>query len=135
MAVTDYDQLGLGDLGHRLSDTLNELSQKQLLLAKQEARENLHQAIRAAIWLAAGAVLLLFAVICLLFALVSGTAALFGLAFWAAGLIWLVIFAVIGAVCLVVGKGRIPRQPLGLTRATLKEDVEWVRQRLTPPER
>ena len=135
MAVTDYDQLSLGDLGQRLGDTLQDLAHKQVLLAKQEANEDLQRAIRAAIWLGVGVVLVLFGVVCLLFALVAATAALSGLPLWAAALIWLLIFAVIGAICLMVGKGRIPLRPLSLTRATLKEDLEWARQRLTLRER
>jgi len=135
VAVTDYDQLSLGDLGQRLGDTLQDLAHKQVLLAKQEANEDLQRAIRAAIWLGVGVVLVLFGVVCLLFALVAATAALSGLPLWAAALIWLLIFAVIGAICLMVGKGRIPLRPLSLTRATLKEDLEWARQRLILRER
>jgi hypothetical protein len=145
VAVTDYDRLSLSDIGHRLSDTARELVEKQILLGKQEAREQLRQAIRAAIWLGVGVALVLFAVVCLLIALTAGTAHILALLtgpaarldwqFWVAALIWLVIFAVVGAICLLVGKGRIPTQPLGLTRATLKENLEWAKQRLQQPER
>jgi uncharacterized membrane protein YqjE len=135
LAATDYENLNIRELGQRLADTTSDLVEKQVLLAKQEARENLQEAIRAAIWLAAGAVLLLFAVICLLIALTTGTADLFRWPAWLAGLIWLVIFAAVGAVCLLVGRRRLRITPLGHTRATLKEDVEWARQRLKPREK
>jgi uncharacterized membrane protein YqjE len=131
-AVTDYDQLSLGDLKRRLTYTTSELTRKQIELAKQEGREDLRQTIRAAIWLGIGAALMLFAVVCLLIALTSATSALTPLPLWGSALIWLVIFAAIGAFCLLHGKGQIQTRPLGYTRATLKEDLEWVKQRLKP---
>jgi uncharacterized membrane protein YqjE len=136
VAVTDYEQLSLGELGRRLTETARELVRKEIALAKQEGRENLKQNVRAAIWLAAGAALLLCALICLLIALTAVTASIIGGGVWrlaAAGGIWLLIFAVGGAVCLFVGKGRLQTHPLGLTRAEVKETVEWAKQRLTPP--
>jgi uncharacterized membrane protein YqjE len=135
VSVTDYDQLSVTDLGRRLADTTSELVHKQIELAKQEAREDLRQNIRAAILLGIGAVLLLFAVVCLLVALIAGTTAVSGdrIALWGSALIWLLIFAIAGAVLLFVGKRRLQLRPLGRTRAELKENVEWVRQRLTPP--
>jgi hypothetical protein len=147
VAATDYENLSIRELGQRLADTTSDLAEKQVLLAKQEARENLQEAIRAAIWLGAGAGLLLFALICLLIALTSGTAHVIALVSgtaqaigaaqhtWIAGLIWLVIFGAAGAVCLLVGRRRLRITPLGRTRAILKEDVEWARQRLKLRER
>src|SRR5438067_10215497 len=103
VSITDYDQLSIGELGRRLADTTSELVHKQIELAKQEAREDLRQNVRAAILLGAGAVLLLFAVICLLVALVAGTSALTGWPVWVSALVWVLVFAVIGAVLLFVG--------------------------------
>ncbi len=138
--ATDYDELSIPDLAHRLKDTVRLLVQKQVELAKQEAREDLRITVRGIILLAVGAALLLFAVVCLLIALTAATALLLanvvgGNPLWLAGLIWLIIFAAGGAICLLLGKRRIRTRPLSLTRATLQEDVEWARQRLTPPER
>jgi len=133
VSITDYDQLSLGELARRLADTTSELVHKQIELAKQEAREDLRQNVRAAIFLAVGVVLLLFAVICLLGALVAGTSALTRWPLWLCALLWFVIFAVAGVVLLLVGKQRLELRPLGRTRAEVKENVEWVKQRLTPP--
>lgn len=135
MSITDYDQLTIPDLARRLADTTSELVHKQIELAKQEAREDLRQNVRAAIILGVGAVLLLFAVICLLVALIAVTAALSGdrLPLWGSALIWVLIFAASGAGALFVGKRRLELRPLGRTRAEVKENVEWVKQRLTPP--
>ena len=138
VAVTDYDQLTLGELGRRLAETVQVLAHKQIDLAKQEARENLRQNVRAAIWLAAGAALLLCALVCLLITLTAATASIIGGGIWrlaAAGGIWLLIFAAGGVVCLLVGKRRLQTHPLGLTRTEVKESVEWAKQRLTPPEK
>jgi uncharacterized membrane protein YqjE len=133
VSITDYDQLSIGELARRLADTTSELVHKQIELAKQEAREDLRQNLRAAIILGVGAVLLLFAIICLLGALVAGTSAATGWPLWVCALLWFVIFAVIGAVLLFVGKQTLQLRPLGRTRAEAKENVEWVKQRLTPP--
>jgi uncharacterized membrane protein YqjE len=135
VSITDYDQLSIPDLARRLADTTSDLVHKQIELAKQEAREDLRQNIRAGIILGVGAVLLLFAVICLLVALVSGTSAATGgrLPLWGSALIWVLIFAASGAGAVFVGKQRLQLRPLGRTRAEVKENVEWVKQRLTPP--
>ena len=136
MAATDYDQMSIGDLGRRLASTASALVDAQILLAKQEAREEVREGIRIGIWLGAGAGLLLFAVICLLIALTTGTAQALGWPIWVMAIIWLVIFAAAGVACLLVGRKRIQAmQPLGRTRTTLKEDLEWARQRLKPQER
>ncbi len=133
MAVTDYEQLGLAELGRRLVAVGRDLGHKYIELARQEARENLEQAIRAAVWLAVGAALALFALFCFLFALVAGTAALLNWPLWLAALLWLAIFGATGGGCLLVGRRRLPLRPLERTRAELKEGMEWAKQRLTPP--
>jgi uncharacterized membrane protein YqjE len=133
VSITDYDQLSIPDLARRLADTTSDLVHKQIELAKQEAREDLRQNVRAGIILGVGAVLLLFAVICLLNALVAGTSALFGWPLFVSALIWFAIFAASGAGAVFVGKQRLQLRPLGRTRAEVKENVEWVKQRLTPP--
>ena len=132
MAATDYDQLSMGDLGRRLTHTVAELVEKQVELAKQEAREDLRQNVRAAIWLGIAAALLLFATVCLLVGLIvlTGHFTRWGPG-WAA-LLWLVIFAIAGAVCALKGKGQLQTQPLGRTRTSVKEDLEWAKQRLKP---
>jgi len=138
--ATDYDELSIPDLARRLAETGRLLVQKQIELAKQEAREDFQSTVRGVIFLAAGLVLLLFAVVCLLIALTAATALLLALftggnPLWLAGIIWLVLFALGGGLCLWLGKQRVRTRPLSLTRASLEEDLEWARQRLTPPER
>jgi uncharacterized membrane protein YqjE len=136
VAVTDYDQLSLGELGRRLTETVTELVQKEIQLGKQELREDIRQNIRAIIWLAIGGVLLLFAVICLLISITALTGMVLGapVGGHAAGAaIWLVLFAIAGVICLLVGKRQLNLHPLGTTRSELKETVEWAKLRLTPP--
>jgi uncharacterized membrane protein YqjE len=135
VAVNDYDQLSVPELAQRLASTTQALVQAEIALAKQEAREDLRVTIRGAILIALGAGLLLFATICLLVALTSATAALLNWPLWGAALLWVLIFAVIGAICLVLGRQRIQTNPLSRTRASLKEVEQWARQRLTPPAR
>jgi len=133
VSITDYDQLSIGELGRRLADTTSELVHKQIELAKQEAREDLQQNLRGAVLLAIGAVLFLFAVICLLDALVAASSAVLSWPLWVCAVVWFVIFAVFGAGAAFLGKQRLQLRPLGRTRAEAKENLEWVRQRLTPP--
>ena len=135
MSITDYNQLSVPDLARRLADTTSELVHKEIELAKQEAREDVRQNIRAGVILGVGAVLLLFAVICLLGAIVAGTSAATGWPLWVCALLWFALFAIVGAIALLVGKQRLQLRPLGRTRTEMKETVEWVKQRLTPPEK
>ncbi len=103
----------------------------EIQLAKQELRESLHAAV---------------------IALVTGTVAIFGLlAFlvmaivalvvavplhWVAALACAAVFLVIAIVGATVAMERLKRiSPLRQTVQTLKEDVEWAKQQLTPEER
>ena len=140
VVATDYDELSIPELARRLAETTRLLVQKQVELAKQEARADLQITVRGIIFLVVGAALLLFAVVCLLIALTAATALLLASLFggnplWLAGIIWLVLFAAAGGICLWLGKQRIRTRPLSLTRAALQENVEWAKHRLTPPER
>ena len=141
MATSDYEQMSLAELGRRLIDTTSELVERQVALAKQELREDLRSALRGGVLIGAGGVLLLFAVVCLLIALVSGTQQLLawalwsGWALWLAGLLWFLIFAALGAGCLLLGRQRIPIPPLRQTRTLVQEELDWAKQRLTPPAR
>ncbi|HZU05781.1 MAG TPA: phage holin family protein [Chloroflexota bacterium] len=135
MAATDYEQLGLPELVRRLFDAVSTLVEKQIALAKQEAREDWQHAKRSALWLAVGAGLLLLAAICVPVVLITGTAALLRWPSWGAALLWLVLFAVLGLLCLFQGRRRFPTRPFERTRAALQENWEWVKQRLKPQAR
>ncbi len=131
--MADYDSLSVGDVSRRLAETIAALVGMHAALAKQEAREDLHRAVRAIIWVAVGVVLAAFAVVCVLIALVAGTAAALQRPLWLAALVWIVLLAVPGGVCLYVGQRRFPRRPLTRTRAEVKESFEWAKRRLIPP--
>ena len=136
MATPNYDAMSLAELGRRLIDTSSELVTQQIALAKQELREDIRLNIRAIIFFAVGGVLLLFAIICLLVALVHATSLLLGGRIWLAGLIWFVIFAAVGgAVIYFLGKRNLRVPPLKQSRTLVQEELEWARQRLTPPAR
>ncbi len=144
MAVTDYDQLSLGELGRRLTDTVTELVHKQIELAKQEVREAKDHAIDAAKRLAIGAGITAAAGLLLVIWLWTAVIWFFN---------WLGAFISIGPVTLawlgwVVGlvvplgvaflaykrfiqagiaEAKRLWPPLPRTRVTLKEDLEWVK--------
>ncbi|MBX5492247.1 MAG: phage holin family protein [Chloroflexi bacterium] len=135
MATPNYDAMSLAELGRRLIDNVSELVEKQIALAKQELREDIRSNIRAIVLFVAGGMLLLFATVCLLIALIDATMLLFRWRLWGAALLWFVIFAVIGAICLLLGRQRLRVPPLQRSRAIVQEEMEWARQRLTPPAR
>ena len=135
MATPNYEALSLSELGRRLVDNVSALVEKQIALAKQELREDIRSNLRAIILFVAGGLLLLFAAMCLLVALIDATMLLLRWPLWGAALLWGVLFAIVGAACLLLGRQRLRVPPLQRSRAIVREELEWARQRLTPPER
>ena len=134
MAVTDPDLKSqpTGEVVRRLIDDVQALLDKQTQLVKQELREDLQQVLGAARSLGIGAGLLILAVICLfnfLFLAIDTFLPRWG---WAAALVFTLVFAIVGTVLAIRGKDQVKVEPLARTRATLKEDAEWAKHRLTP---
>jgi uncharacterized membrane protein YqjE len=122
---------GTGGLIHTAINEASRLVTGEVQLAKQEIAESLHAAVTA---------------------LVTGTIAIFGgIAFLAMAIVALVVavplhwvaalacagaFLIIAIVGAIVAISRVKRiSPLRQTVQTLKEDVEWAKQQLTPEER
>jgi tetrahydromethanopterin S-methyltransferase subunit C len=107
---------------------LSTLIRQELALAKAEVKQEVTQAGKAAGLFGVGAVAGLMVLVFL------SAAALFGLANvvdgWLAALIVAVVWAVIGAVAALLGARSIRHiEPPERTIKTVKEDVEWVKNR------
>lgn len=129
-------QRSLGQMTSQLIDNLSLLVEKQVDLAKQEARETVQSGINIAKMFgpaAAFALLFVMAFVNLLIAVVS-----IWLPLWLSALIFTVIFLLIAAILGYIGYRRLMKaleNPMGNTLESVQEDVEWARRQLTPGER
>lgn len=123
------------ELVRRVVNDLQELIDKQVELAKQELREQLHEATSAGKQLGIGAGLLAVAGICFFFFLFLGIDTLWPRWGWLAALLLTIVFGAVGGLLVARGRHKVALRPLARTRATLKEDAEWAKHRLVPSER
>ena len=121
-----------GDLIRRLIDNVQALLDRQVLMIKQELREDVGQVVGAAKTLIIGFALLLLAGICFFNFLFLAIDTLFPRWGWVAALVFTLIFAIIGGMMANKGKGQVKVQLLARSRETLKEDAQWAKHRLTP---
>jgi membrane protein len=112
----------------RLIETVSLLVAKEVELARAEFKADLKTELRTVTLLCVAAVLAVFGVSMLL------VAAVFAIAAWMPG--WLAalgmagLLLAIGAVLALVGWKRHVSAPLAVTRKTVKEDVQWAKERL-----
>lgn len=119
----------IGTVVSSVMDGVRSLIRQEVELAKIELTEAAAEKGRGAAFLAAAAVMALFA---LGFVALAGSAALdLVLPRWAANLIVGAVFVVIAAILLAVGRKALktPATP-ELTQRTLKEDAAWAKQQL-----
>ncbi|MEO8053733.1 MAG: phage holin family protein [Acidobacteriota bacterium] len=118
----------LKDLLAKLTGSVRSLATKEVELAKAELRSDVRSSLAMAKGLGVAAVCGLLGVNMLLVALVLALAQI--LPGWAAALIVAAPFILAAAVAGAIGWARRVRQPLANTRASLMENLEWVRDRL-----
>lgn len=112
----------------RLIETVSLLVTKEIELVRAEIKADLKAEFATVALLVAAGVVAVFAVDMLL------VAAVFALTVWMPG--WLAALAIavlllaIGGVLALVGWARRVSVPLAVTRRTVKEDVEWAKDRL-----
>ena len=129
----------IGALLRDLVDKIRGLLREELRLAKAEMREQLALAGRNLVWIGVGAGLALAAVLILCIALNRGLTVLFSqfmareIAVWLVPLLLGVVLAAAGAVLIAKGMQTL-REHFNLvpekTKQTLKEDREWLRQKV-----
>ena len=112
----------------RLLETVSLLVTKEVELARAEIRADMKAELSMVTLLIGAGVFGVFGVTMLL------VAAVFALAVWmpgwAAALVIAGILLLIGAVLALVGWQRRVSAPLAVTRQTVKEDVQWAKERL-----
>jgi len=124
------------DLIRHLIDNLSSLLDREVEMVKVEARETAIETARGAGMLIVGGVLGLLAVTCLVVAAILALALV--VPGWLAALIGFGVFGLAAAIVLLLGRGELEaakERPFSRTRETIREDVEWARQRLTSSER
>ena len=122
---------GTGSLFGSIVNDLSTLDTKQIELAKQELGEMASARAQGAGGFAAAAVLALFVVGFL--GMTIAEALDLVMPRWAAMLTVAALFGILAAIAIVAARARLHNAPTTpeLTRASLKEDVEWAKRRLT----
>jgi hypothetical protein len=120
--------LPLQDLLSHVTDRVKLLATKEMELGKAEIRSDLRSEIAMAKSLGVAAVCVLLSLNMLLVAATFALATM--MPGWAAALIVTAPVIVLGTVIGGVGWAKRVTRPLEATRATLKEDLEWTKNRL-----
>jgi uncharacterized membrane protein YqjE len=116
---------------HSAIEDASRLVTGEIQLAKQEISESLHAAVMA---LVAGAAAVFAVIAFLIMGIVTLVVAV--PLHWVAALACAGVFLVIAVMGGVLAMGRLKRiSPLRQTVQTLKEDVAWAKQQLTPEKR
>ena len=114
----------VGEIGSELV----QLAQTEVDLARAELANNVRSGRRALVGLGVATVAALVGVTLLLVSGVLGLAML--MAGWLAALVVAGVVFGVGAGAGYIGWQQLPRSPLALTRKSLKEDWEWLKQQV-----
>jgi len=132
MAQTDLGQeRSLGDLFAELSEETSTLIRQELQLAKAEMSQKVSQASRNVAFLAIGGLVAYVAFLALTAALIMALAEL--MAGWLAALLVGLVMGLIGYFLIQKGLSELKQMtPVPeRTVATIKEDVEWLKQEMS----
>lgn len=122
---------GTGGLIHNAVEEASRLMAAEIQLARQEISESLHAAVMA---LVIGTVAVFGVIAFLIMAIVALVIAI--PLHWVVALACAVVFLVIAVVGALLAVSRLTRiSPLRQTVETVKEDVQWAKQQLTPDKR
>ena len=124
----DARTLSTRELIGEITGTAAQLARKEVALARAEIRADFQSEIAMAKSLAVGAAAALLGLNLLLVAVVLALAP--WIAPWLSALIGGAVLLVVGTIVGYVGWSRRVSSPLALTRKTLKEDVQWAKERL-----
>ena len=130
--IEDPDELSARSLSNRalISEIIANASllvKKEVELAKVEIREDLSAEIGMVKALGIAAVLALFGLNAFVVAAILALAAV--VPGWAAGLIIGGVLVIVAAVLGYIGWRRHVSKPLDVTRQSLKEDLQWLKER------
>ncbi len=113
-----------------LARKAGELARKEVALAKSELKEDIRSEIRMASGLGVAGVCALMTVQLLLVAVVFALADAGVLRGWLAALVVAAVVLAIGTVAGLVGWRKRVRTPLERTRNSVRENVQWVKERM-----
>jgi len=118
----------VSDVFQDILRNIQEMMRAEVSLAKAELREEAYKAATSAVWLGAGAVCGLFALVFGLWTLVYALALVWPM--WAATLLLAAVLAVAAAALFVGGRSRLKSVHAAPTRTAenIKENVEWLKQ-------
>jgi uncharacterized membrane protein YqjE len=116
------------DVFQDILHNVQEIVRSEVRLAKAELREEGAKAVSSAVWVIAGTVAGLCALLFALWTMVYTLALVWPL--WAATLVVAVVLAVTASVLLIIGVGRLKRVHPTPERTveTIKENVAWIKQ-------
>ncbi len=127
--MEDLSRARTVDLFRRLLDNVSSLIERQVEMAKAEAKEDLIAGLKAGGILIGGAVILFLSLISLIVACILALALV--IPGWLSGIIFGVAFGIIGAGLALWGRRRLEIKPMQHTRESLQEDLEWAKSLLT----
>jgi uncharacterized membrane protein YqjE len=122
--------LGTRDLVTEVARKASELARKEIELAKAEAKADLRSGIKMASGLGVAGVCALVTLQLLLVALVLALMEGEVMPGWAAALLVAAVVLAIGTVAGLWGWAKRVRKPLDTTRRSVKENVEWAKERI-----
>lgn len=122
--------MGTRDLVTELARKASELARKEIELAKAEAKADLRSGIKMAGGLGVAGVCALLTIELLLVALVLALMEGGVMAGWAAALLVAGVVLAIGAVAGLWGWSKRVKKPFDATRRSVKENVEWAKERI-----
>jgi hypothetical protein len=126
-------RMGTGELVRRLINNMSGLVDREVELAKEEARADAKQMGTAVAILIFGGLLLYTFLAALIVAGVLAVLAAFGVTVTppVMALIIAGVFLVLGAIVTAIGYFRVKVTPLERTRKTVQEDLQWARSRMS----
>jgi uncharacterized membrane protein YqjE len=133
------DGRSIGELLGELRDDASSLLRQEVELAKSELKESAQRVFRDIAILAVGGLILVLASIAITIGLSAGMYVLIDLvapewaAMWLGPLAAALILGAVGAILIQVGRKRLRGERLSpdLTKETMKENKEWIREKLT----
>jgi xanthine/uracil permease len=129
---TDQENRSVGALLRDLANDVTALIRQELMLARTETQEKLHQTITAVVAIIAGALVAFAALIVLLDALVYGLTEA-GLQRWLAALIVGGVVAIIGFILVRKGQNDLSASRLApdRTAANVRKDINLVKEQVS----
>lgn len=128
MRMAEFSRMSTTDLIRRLVNNISGLVDREIEIAKQEAREDISKTLTSAILLISGGALIVLGLVSIVVAIILALA--LAMPGWLAALIVAAFFLVIGAVLALIGKNKLVTRPLKRTRESLREDIEWARSQV-----